>query len=109
MKEQSTLDKLKTIGEWIHTNKTAIKNDRLNVMFSVIQPSETGAYVFGTHCINEDNMLVLVFDTLKEFYLEHDEYDSFESYLNDVKDHFLELDTLDGHSQTIRYTDDDED
>ena len=90
MSEQTTLDKLKTIGDWIFQNKEALRKDDLSVHYAVLSPdAQGGANVFGVYVINEENLWHVMFDVLKEFYEDNDAYASFENYLSDVMEQCL--------------------
>lgn len=91
MREQSTKDKLKAIGEWLFQNKDALRKDDLSVQYVVLSPDNNGgAHVFGVYAINEDNLWHVMYDVLKEFYADNPDYDSFEEYMDDVRDQCLE-------------------
>lgn len=90
MSGQTTLDKLKTIGEWLFQNKDALRKDNLSVQYSILRAQDDGgAHVFGVHITNEDNLWLMLYDVLKEFYMDHDDYDSFADYMNDFTEHCL--------------------
>lgn len=90
MREQTTKDKLKAIGEWLFQNKDALRKDNLSVQYSVLCAlDDGGAHVFGVHITNEDNLWLMLYDVLKEFYADHDDYDSFAGYMNDFTEHCL--------------------
>ena len=91
MNEQTTKDKLKVIGEWLYHNKEALRKDDLSVQYAVLSPDgQGGANVFGVYAINEENLWRVIYDTLKEFYDDNEDYDDFEEYINDVREQFIE-------------------
>ena len=91
MREQTTKDKLKAIGEWLFQNKDALRKDDLSVQYAVLSPDgDGGAHVFGVYAINEDNVWHVMYDVLKEFYADNPDYDSFEEYMDEVRDQCLE-------------------
>lgn len=91
MREQTTKEKLKAIGEWLFQNKDALRKDDLSVQYVVLSPdNDGGAHVFGVYAINEDNLWHVFYDVLKEFYADNPDYDSFEEYMDDVREQCLE-------------------
>ena len=116
MREQTTKDKLKAVGTWLFQNKDALRKDNLSVQYSVLCAlDDGGAHVFGVHITNEDNLWLMLYDVLKEFYTDHDDCDSFADYMNDFMEHCLawfdaeEEDDVDVESISMTYHPDETD
>lgn len=110
MKEQSTKDKLKAIAEWLYTNKEIILQEQYSVQYAILCPDDDGgATSFGVYAINEDNMWHLMYDVIKEFYNDNDEYGSFDEYMQELHDQFLEWDCIETDDDFVEYIPDNAD
>ena len=106
MSEQTTKEKLKTIAEWLYTNRKAITSEELSVQYAVLSPTEDGkANTFGVYAINEDNMWRVMYNVIYEFYKDNDDYESFSEYMDDLRDQFMEWFDEEDECETISYID----
>lgn len=104
MNEQTMKDKLKTVAEWLFTNKEALKQEELSVQYAVLSPTCDGAAkTFGVYAINETNMWRVMYDVIYEFYKDNDEYESFDEYMDDLKEQFMEWFEEEEDCETISY------
>lgn len=112
MNEQTTLEKLKAINEWIYTNDTAIKQENLSVVYTIlsINDEEDSSNVSSVYITSEDELRLMIYDMLKEFYADHEQEETFAEYLSRFQETLLAMDedcTLDSE-QSYRYKEDDE-
>lgn len=112
MNEQTTLEKLKAINEWIYTNKSAIKQENLSVTYTILSTddAEDSTNVSAVYITSEDELWFTVYDMLKEFYTEHEQEETFDEYLSRFRETLLAIDsdcTLD-LEQSYNYKEDDE-
>lgn len=112
MNEQTTLEKLKAINEWIYTNEAIIKQEDLSVVYTVLSTNEVedSTNVSSVYITSEDELWFMVYDMLKEFYTDHKQEETFAEYLSRFQETLLAMDednTIDSQ-QSYRYTEDDE-
>ena len=112
MNEQTTLEKLKAINEWIYTNEAIIKQEDLSVVYTVLSTNEQedSTNVSSVYITAEDELWFMVYDMLKEFYTDHEQEETFAEYLSRFQETLLAMDedsTIDSQ-QSYRYTEDDE-
>ena len=104
MNEQTMKDKLKTIAEWLFTNKDVLRKEELSVQYAVLSPTGDGdAKTFGVYAINETNMWRVMYDVIYEFYKDNEDYESFDEYMDELKDQFLEWFDEEDDCETISY------
>jgi len=104
MTEQTTKEKLRTIAEWLFTNKDALRKEELSVQYAVLSPTDDGnAKTFGVYAINETNMWRVMYDVIYEFYKDNEDYESFDEYMDELKDQFLEWFDEENECETISY------
>ena len=112
MNEQTTLEKLKAINEWIYTNEAIIKQEDLSVVYTVLSTNEQedSTNVSSVYITSEDEFWFMIYDMLKEFYTDHEQEETFAEYLSRFQETLLAMDednTIDSQ-QSYRYTEDDE-
>lgn len=105
MNEQTMKDKLKTVAEWLFTNKEALKQEELSVQYAVLSPTGDGAAkTFGVYAINENNLWRVMYDVIYEFYKDNENYETFDEYMDDLKEQFMEWFDEEDDCETLSYT-----
>ena len=112
MNEQTTLEKLKAINEWIYTNEAVIKQEDLSVVYSILSTNEgeDSTNVSSVYITSEDELWFMIYDMLKEFYSDHEQEETFAEYLSRFQETLLAMDednTID-LEQSYRYKEDNE-
>ena len=112
MNDQTTLEKLRAINEWIYTNKSAIKQENLSVIYTILSTDEIedSTNVSAVYITSEDELWFTVYDMLKEFYTEHEQEETFADYLSRFRETLLAIDNdcaMDSE-QSYTYKEDDE-
>lgn len=112
MNEQTTLEKLKAINEWIYVNKATIKQENLSVVYTILSTNaeDDSTNVSAVYITSEDELWFTVYDMLKEFYAEHEQEETFAEYLSRFWETLLAIDNdcMIDSEQSYSYKEDNE-